>query len=131
MVSEIFTLNASLEQDLASNTPVFNQSQIEDVLYVKVPYAVCQLNRLIELAEVPVTKDLTELEPILDHITFLRYRPWVDIESTLLNLEPGHHKYKLKFKNIYTSVISNLFFAYDIQCDDPEKPYIYMNKEAT
>ena len=129
MISEIFTLNAGLEQDLAQNTPVFNQSQIEEVLYVKVPYEVCKLNHLIELAEVPVTKDLSELEPVLDHTTFLRYRPWVDIESEVLNLEPGHHKYKLKFKNIYTNVISNLFFAYDIQCDDPEKPYIYMNKE--
>lgn len=129
MVSEIFTLNASLEQDLASNTPVFNQSQVEEVLYVKVPYQICQLNKLIELKEIPESKDLSEFEPILDKVTFLRYRPWVDIGSELLNFEPGHHKYRLKFKNIYTSVISNLFFAYDIQCDDPEKPYIYMNKE--
>ena len=128
MLSEIFTLVACLERDLASNTPVFNQSQLEDVLYVNIPYEICKLNNLVEVTEVPVVKDLCD-ESILDHVTFLRYRPWVDIESSVLNLDPGHHKYKLKFKNIYTSVISNLFFAYDVQCDDPEKPYIYMNKE--
>jgi hypothetical protein len=65
----------------------------------------------------------------MEDVVYLRYRPWIDIKSTALNMDVGHHVYKLHFRQKYTNVLSNLFFAYTIQNDNPEKPYIYMNRE--
>lgn len=56
-------------------------------------------------------------------------RPWIDIPTNLLNTSVGIHTYILRFKNKLTSDILLLSFRYAIQDDDPDKPYIYMNRD--
>lgn len=129
MISEIFTLCASNTQHLASHSCVFNQSQIEDTLYVRVPYNVCTQNELRSVEEIS-DEPVTSSPDILQDVVYMRYRPWVDIKSSALNMNPGHHVYKLHFVNRYTEVCSNLFFAYTVQQDNPDKPYIYMKRNA-
>ena len=76
----------------------------------------------------------TELELLLcdceeheDHDIDL-YRPWIDIPTDKLNLNPGLHIYILEFYNKITQDTLLQQFYYKIQDDNPPKPYIYMKR---
>lgn len=128
MISEIFTVCAGPIAELASQTCIFSECQIESVLYVRVPYQICTQYDLLNITQVsdsvntPIDTD--------EYVTYLRYRPWIDIVSSALDMTPGHHMYRIQFKQRYTNIPTSLFFAYTIQSDNPEKPYIYMEEHT-
>ena len=58
-------------------------------------------------------------------------KPWIRIDSDQLDKSVGMHVYKLSFVNLSTKDVFSLYFAYIIQNDDPEKPYIYMDRDTS
>lgn len=55
-------------------------------------------------------------------------RPWIDVDSCKLNTLTGYHKYQLCFVNIHTDETVIFYFGYQIQDDNPNKPYMYMEE---
>lgn len=53
---------------------------------------------------------------------------WIDIPVENLNLDIGMHVYTLEFVNTATGDTVFEYFCYTIQSDNPDKPYIYMNR---
>ena len=54
-------------------------------------------------------------------------KTWIEIDSNGLNLSIGQHIYELKFLVNELDVV-NYYFIYNIQSDNPDKPYLYMEK---
>jgi len=54
---------------------------------------------------------------------------WLKFETDFINKEIGMHSYKITFVNRVTDVLLSLWFAYHIQSDNPDKPYVYMKRE--
>jgi len=55
--------------------------------------------------------------------------PWVDIKTADLNLDVGMHVYRIQFKNNVTEDLWYQYFCYEIQTDNPEQEYIYMDRD--
>lgn len=56
-------------------------------------------------------------------------RPWIDIDTDLLDKSVGLHTYIIRFESKLTGDLTFQQFSYIIQNDNPEKPYIYMNRD--
>lgn len=82
---------------------------------------------VIEIVDLTVEEKEVEIENELDPQLILR--PWIEIESRVLNTKPGLHIYMLKWINKITLDTHLQYFSYSIQTDKPEKPYIYMDRD--
>lgn len=127
-----FHVDATIKPLLASKTPLWNLHEVEDVLYVRLPCELLSDYTFVSILEISPDPKYTDEDDtsLVGGITFPEGHPWLDIESTVLNLEVGEHIYKLTYKNDYTNDIAPLYFAYIIQNDDPEKPYVYMDRSG-
>lgn len=56
-------------------------------------------------------------------------RPWLYLPSQLFDFSVGYHLYRLSFLVEKTRDMFYCYISYTLQDSDPEKPYIYMNKE--
>lgn len=54
---------------------------------------------------------------------------WFRVPTVLLNTEIGHHVYKLTLTN-ESSLQYFRYISYTIQNSNPEKPYVYMNRNT-
>lgn len=112
--------------ELPSNTPVINRNEVEYVTWIKIPADFGRDFILYEVNEiVPENKEVEFLNVIEQQCC----KPWLKATSSELNLEPGHHVYKISFVNRFTNDTSSLYFSYIIQDDDPDKPYVYMDRD--
>ena len=118
-----FQVNAGSRDEVLSKVQTFNQSEIEYVLHVKIPKLYVKNHAFVGVVDVDTGKEIQT--PILRLFKF-RY-PWIDIKSCTLNNEIGLHVYKIELLNLYNDEVEHLFFAYRVQSDHPEKPYIYMD----
>lgn len=122
----VFNLIAVPHRDVASANRVFNTSEIDYFLFVKVPqefgrhFELYRVDEILEKEEKVCCKDMWEHD---------RGRPWYRFKSEKLNMDPGYHIYRLSFVNYSTNDTSMLFISYIIQSNGPEKPYIYMDPE--
>lgn len=82
---------------------------------------------VIEIVDLTVEEEEDEIEDEIDPQLILR--PWIEIESRVLNTKPGLHIYMLKWINKITLDTHLQYFSYSIQTDKPEKPYIYMDRD--
>lgn len=120
-----FRLNAVPHHDIASASKVFSLQEFEYYLFVKVDekfakvYELYQVDEIVDGAEFICNCHLWEHEP---------YRPWYKFTSHKLNRDPGYHIYRLSFVNTYNNDTCQLYIAYVVQSNNPEKPYMYMDK---
>lgn len=82
---------------------------------------------IIEIVDLTVEEEEDETEDEIDPQLILR--PWIEIESKVLDTKPGLHIYMLKWINKVTLDVHLQYFSYSIQTDNPEKPYIYMDRD--
>lgn len=104
---------------------VYNISQITEYVHIKLPdWAYhSEILKIEEVSEYPTNPvNLIDVRKIPGH-------PWIDILFEALDDDPGYHIYKIEFRDLVTEDASLLYFAYNLQVDDPEKPYIYMHRE--
>ena len=121
-IKEDHIVMAVPQSALYSYTKVFNLKRFGPTLHVQIEKYVHKNYRLMRIFNVDTCENVgTYYYDELCH-------PWVDIPVDLLNLSIGLHTYSLEFINLVTGDTFYQYFNYTIQDDDPDKPYIYMNR---
>lgn len=119
------TIQSCKMQDLPKYTEVFNLAEIPETICVKLPDS---LPRDMELSGVYDLTNNKEVE-FEDFVSRNDFRPWIDIQNTILDMTPGQHTYRLTFCKLGVSLTGTCWFGYIIQDNFVEKPYVYMKRE--
>lgn len=123
----LFSLEACDFDDLNLHNKVFNSATVEYYLWIHLPLNMirdCELFQISEIA--PRNKELSWnglVERECD-------KPWLKVTTSLLDTSVGSHLYKFSFVHRYTNDVVSVYISYTIQNDNPDKPYVYMNKTA-
>lgn len=110
--------------DLPLNTIIYNKKDFSEVVCVKLPP---QLPREMQLVEIYNLNSGEELD-FTDFATRDNNRPWIDIQSSILDTTVGQHTYRMTFAQEEVKLSATCWFSYIIQDNNPEKPYIYMDR---
>jgi len=118
-----FVVNASPKNEVCYFATMFNTASIQDLLIVSLPklFTDVTIKTVAEIGSGIKESDISE------YCVTSKGRHWLDIPSEKLNLTAGYHIYKIVFADNITSIGCTLYFAYNIQDDNPEKPYDYMD----
>lgn len=119
------TIQSCKMQDLPKYTEVFNLAEIPETICVKLPDS---LPRDMELSGIFDLTNNKEVE-FEDYVIRNEFRPWLDIQNTILDMTPGQHTYRLTFTRLGIYVNAICWFSYIIQDDFVEKPYVYMKRD--
>ena len=120
------SLVASSHENIARNCKVFNINELDYFLWVKIEPPLSSSYYLYKIEEVKQDG----LHEVMFKNMFVRESPtWMKIAKDYLNLDIGQHAYKMSFVNTETDILVSLYFSYIIQNDNPDKPYVYMNRE--
>ena len=121
-IKDDLILEAGPKDTLYKYSNIYNLSTFGPVVHIRLNPFVHKTFRLMRIFESPTCDDVfTYTYDYLD-------RPWVDIPVDCLNLDIGLHTYTLEFINTITGDTFYQYFNYTIQSDNPNKPYIYMNR---
>ena len=122
----IFTtvIQSSQLSDLPLNTKIYNSKDFSEIVCIKLPP---QMPRDMDLTEI-YNLNASEDVDFADQVTRDEHRPWIDISSTILDQTPGQHIYRMTFQKEDCKLKANCWFSYIIQENNPEKPYIYMDR---
>ena len=112
--------------DLPKHTPLWNSKTVEEHIWVHVHPEITQSAEVCGLQRVE-DKNLREVD-YTGHMVQEACKPWFCIDKEILSMTPGLHIYKMQFVTTITPLPFSVYFSYIIQEDDPEKPYIYMNR---
>ena len=110
--------------ELVYNTPVWNLQTLEDDIWVRID------SRYYSPDNVLVGAYESGSDSLLEDLEVLEKRPWIKMRKDNINTSPGKHLYGFIFKDTKRKIEYQLFLSYIIQDDDPDKPYIYMNREG-
>ena len=116
-------VTACTHDKLSSNTRVINDDRFGHCLYVKLPSDILHNFSIYEITEVD-TDDYLDIR-----FNTKCDKPWLEIDKTYLNTNPGYHSYQIGLVNKLTDDTATLYFGYIIQSNNPDKPYIYMNRD--
>lgn len=125
MVYHMFQLDAVEYKDVASNSKSFSSSEIQYHLFVRIDpnlaheFELYQVDEIREKAELAYDRHLWEHDP---------GRIWYRFRSSMLNMQPGYHIYRMSLVSTRTHDTLVRYFAYVIQSNDPYKPYDYMTE---
>lgn len=119
------TIQASKMQDLYMHTNVYSLAEIPNVICVKLPDNMPRDMDLSGVFDLNTNKEV-EFE---GHITRDEHRPWIDIDSELLDLAVGQHVYRLTFSKENVKLTATCWFGYIVQNTFVDKPYIYMTPD--
>lgn len=110
--------------DMASNRPVMNVLQFKDILHIELPEkAALERHNLLSITY--LSEDSYSLVAKSTSVT----SRWVDIPCNLLDSSAGVHSYCITLADPISSDTYRLYFTYLIQDDNPNTPYIYMNRQ--
>ena len=121
-IKEDRVLVAVPQSNLYSSNQVFNLKRFGPEIYVQIQGFVNSHYRLMRIYNLETLEDVGHYE--YDELR----RPWVDISVDCLEKSIGLHTYVLEFINPDTGDTFYQYFNYTIQDDDPDKPYIYMER---
>lgn len=115
-----------LADEAIGNPQVLNKQTLSEYIYVSIRPHIAQNCALYDVCEV-----CPKFVPV-DYHDFIipeGHYPWVRVKSSKLNLSIGLHVYELKYVAVDSNATFSLYFAYILQDNEPDKPYIYMNRE--
>lgn len=118
-----------LYEDAIKNVKIVNINQLDYYTYIRIPEYMNINQQLYSITEVN-TSTLSEPVDLYAYIQRDYLRPWLKIQTDMFNLMVGFHMYKFAFVDTETNDTTCLYFIYHIQNDNPEKPYIYMNRDV-
>lgn len=123
----IFTtvIQSSQLSELPLNTKIYNSKDFDEIVCVKLPPQMPRDMDLIEIYNLNASKDVD----FADQVARDEHRPWIDISSSILDLGIGQHTYRITFAKENCKLKATCWFSYIIQDNNPEKPYIYMNRD--
>jgi hypothetical protein len=81
----------------------------------------------MELTEIYNLNSSEEVD-FTDFVTRDENRPWIDIQSSILDTAAGQHTYRMAFAKEGVKLTATCWFSYIIQDNNPEKRYIYMDR---
>lgn len=110
--------------DMASNRPVLNVLQFKDFLYIELPEKTASEHH--QLLSITYASD--DSYSLVASPTAVTSR-WVDIPCNLLDSSAGVHSYCITLADPISADVYRLYFTYLIQDDNPDTPYIYMNRQ--
>ena len=119
-------VKATVKENVPLYTKVINKNSVPYYMIVELPLFTKYELRFVAMSE-DTSEELTEVP--LSYIQSTNCHPYIDILSEGLNTEVGQHDYMLRYVDCFTGDIVPLYFSYIIQDDNPNKPYIYMDKE--
>lgn len=125
MVSNVI-LNACIYRNRISNSVILSLDYMDDYVFVKLPDDALLDNKITSISEISYTLPDETNEPEFECMC---NRPWLKIKFNTLNTDIGMHIYRISLFNNYTEDSGSLYFSYQIQNSNPDKPYIYMNRE--
>lgn len=105
--------------------PVISYAEIPYFFYLHIPNYQRE-NVVIGLYDVSENTHQIEYGKLLKQD---KCRPWITLETRLLNFNIGLHIYRLQFVNTSLDTVFNLYFAYMIQNANETKSYLYMDRE--
>jgi hypothetical protein len=122
----IFTtvIQSSQLSEMPLNTKIYNSKDFSEIVCVKLPPQMPRDMDLIEIYNLNASEDVD----FADQVTRDEHRPWVDISSSILDLGIGQHTYRMTFAKEGCKLKATCWFSYIIQDNNPEKPYIYMDR---
>lgn len=123
---DLFTIKACPFKDVYMNSKMFNCSQLNYTLFVELPKDMACTLEPIELRETAVK----DSEDIITSCNWICGRYWLDVKFDAMNKNPGYHLYRITFIDRISNLTSYLYFAYTVQADLPEKPYVYMDQNG-
>lgn len=119
-------IKASTKENVPLYTQVINKNSVPYYMIVELPFFTqCKL-RFVGLYE-DTSEGLKEVP--LSFLKINNYHLYIDVISDGLNKEVGQHDYIVKHVDSSTGDVVSLYFSYIIQDDNPNKPYIYMDRE--
>lgn len=121
-----FQLTACSYNQLPNNTVVINNHQVEFFLWIELPHESSAYIELFQIDEISSGSNELNYHKFL-HRAYRR--PWIRLNSGILNLEIGQHIYKMSFIDTRTDDVLSLYFSYILQNDNPDKPYVYMDRD--
>ena len=123
----IFTtvIQSSQLSDIPLHTKIYNSKDFSDVVCVKLPP---QMPRDMDLIDIYNLNTSEELD-FIDFVTRDENKPWIDIQSSILDVTAGQHVYRMTFGKEDCKLNATCWFSYIIQDNNPEKPYIYMKRD--
>ena len=122
------TLVATKHDDMFRYRKVFNLTEIDYYLYVKLEPPLASIWYLYKVEEKMKDGSLVEL-PISSGEVVRQSPTWLKFQTNFIDTSVGLHVYKLTFVHTITNVVATLWFSYTIQNDNPDKPYIYMKRD--
>ena len=106
---------------------VLNVKYLEYYIYAKLDPTLSDKYFLYDVREVVGSQKVPKRAWIN---AFVKDSPtWIKINTSLINTEVGQHIYKLSFVNRENDITCSQYICYTIQEDNPDTPYIYMNRE--
>ena len=122
----IFTtvIQSSQLSEMPLNTKIYNSKDFSEIVCVKLPPQMPRDMDLIEIYNLNASEDVD----FADQVSRDEHRPWIDISSSILDLGIGQHTYRMTFAKENCKLKATCWFSYIIQDNNPEKPYIYMDR---
>lgn len=117
--------NLHTYQEAMAHTVNLNYDQLVDCLWLKIPDEFSRWNHFRGMMETPVTQSSQDRSCAVARSDM---RPWLQVYTCGLNLSPGFHLYRFIFTENDTGAVSALYFAYNMQSSEIDKPYIYMKR---
>ena len=116
----VFTL--ATYDDAIRNALFLNKQTLGEKFYCRIPSEQFHDTELVSICEIGHDNIPAESFSTAEN------NPWIDINAAAMNLTAGPHMYQFKFRNTRFGEIMYLYLYYNLQDDNPEKPYIYMNR---
>lgn len=129
MAEDVYTVDSCVldmrdKAHATTGVPVLNLQTIGPHVFIRIPEKFVHEFRIVYIA------DLTDGEHPVDASSLLDYRSchrmWIKCPKVMLNMNPGLHKYLFRFVRCMTDDAFDQFVYYEIQTDNPNKPYYYM-----
>jgi hypothetical protein len=122
----IFTtvIQSSKLSEIPLHTVIYNAKDFSEIVCIKLPP---QMPRDMELTEIYNLNSSEEVD-FTDFVTRDENRPWIDIQASILDKSIGQHTYRMTFSRLGCKLSATCWFSYIIQDNNPEKPYIYMDR---
>ena len=123
-MEQIFELKSY--DDVFKEVRTFSRDALNYYFYIKIPINICKYVELVDIS------DITSSIEAIDYINHVKRdcrKPWISVESKIFDLSSGMHTYRFQFVDTTHNNSFYLYMSYSIQDNNPDKPYIYMNRE--
>ena len=124
-----FVISAVDYPHLGSSAVVLPLSYVPEFVYIALPKVLTQDADFIGATEIgPMPGAETEVSSLIHREDS---SPWLVVPSSAFGKIPGLQSYRLSFQEKELGRTFDLYFSVIVQNDNPDKPYIYMNREST